>query len=65
MKPKAWREKQGLSFEKLGEMLGFSPGYLCDVEGGKKTGSVRLAKAYKKASKGEVTLEDFFSGVTA
>lgn len=59
MSPKEWREQNALSLEKLESIIGFAKGYLSEVENGKKPGSLRLAQAYHKISKGKVSLDDF------
>lgn len=55
---KELREKHGLTFEQLSAKIGYSKGYLCEVETGKKVPSHNLAKAFEKFYGGEVTRYD-------
>jgi transcriptional regulator with XRE-family HTH domain len=57
MTPKEWREKEGLTLEKIAEEGGYeSTSYISEVENGDKQASLRLARVYHKLSKGKVNL---------
>jgi putative transcriptional regulator len=55
----AIRKSKGLSQKELAEMLGIGNDWLCDIEKGKGTPSLALAKSI--ADKLEVKISDIFS----
>ena len=42
---RVWREYRGLSLRALAQEAGISPGYLSEIEGGRKSGSIDALKA--------------------
>jgi len=58
-----WREHRGLRAAALAKAAGVSPGYLSDVEKGKKDGSIRLYR--KLAAALEVSIDDLDRGEQA
>lgn len=62
MKPKEWRTENKLSIDQMADILGFSKGYISEIENGRKNGSSSLWLAYHKATNGQVTANDFFHG---
>lgn len=59
MTPLEWRQKKGLTLDRVSEEIGFPKGYLSEVERGLKRGSIRLAGAYHNFTNGEVSYADF------
>lgn len=53
---KAWREHRGLTQEALAARAGISKAYLCQIETGKREGSVKTLRALAKAL--SVALDD-------
>lgn len=53
---KAWREHRGLTQEALAAQAGISKAYLCQIETGKREGSVKTLRALAKAL--SVALDD-------
>ena len=45
---RATRKRAGLSLRALGERIGVSAAYLCDVEKGARNGTKRVLDGYKK-----------------
>ncbi len=56
---KAWREWRGITQEALAEKAGISKAYLCQIETGKREGTVKTLKAIAHAL--AVTLDDLQS----
>jgi DNA-binding Xre family transcriptional regulator len=54
-----WRQHRGLSQRALAEQAGMQPGYLSEIENGKKPGSVKALAAIARALK--VDIEDLIS----
>lgn len=46
---RVWREYRGLSLRTLATKAGMSPGYVSEIEGGKKPGSIDAYKALAEA----------------
>jgi hypothetical protein len=59
MKPKEWRLSEKLTLVGLSELMGFSDGYISDVENGVRGASGRMMSSYYRVSKGLVTPADF------
>ena len=56
---KNWRERYGLSQRALGECLGISQEYVCQLEGGKKTPGLSVASAIERKTNGEIPSRDW------
>lgn len=61
MRPIEIRRAEGLTLDKMSERLGYSKGYLSEVERGLKDGSRSLFEAYKREFGEKVTYESFFA----
>lgn len=53
---RVWRDYRGLSLRSLAQEAGISPGYLSEIETGRKSGSVDALKALAAAL--ELTIDD-------
>ena len=63
MKPKAWRESEGLSIRETAKLLGISHQQLINIEDGSaRVVRIDLAMKFKKVSKGKVRLHDLYEG---
>lgn len=58
-----YRQDNGLTLRAFAARVGLSAGYLCEIEKGDKTPSLRTAHRIQEASNGEVTVSDLFNEV--
>lgn len=59
MKPKEWRDKMGLTQDKMAKLLLITQSHISEIENNVKSASLNEVKKYHKKSKGLVSLEDF------
>lgn len=61
MRPIEVRKMEGLTLDQMSERLGFSKGYLSEVERGIKQGSRNLFEAYRREFGEKVTYDGFYN----